>query len=216
MSPAIHQNSSLSSPPPISSLDGLTPVQAQVAAALAEGKTVSAAARDAGLHRTTVHHWLRTLPEFTRSVEQARADYKNQLADELTELASAALATLRGLLEDSQTPPAVRLKTALAILHRPRFPDRDWNLPAPVESPARQRYADEMALLAADYKMMRMSDALDKAGATPTAAATVPAASAPHAPTPPAPTPRNAPCPCGSGLKYKRCCGRTAPPASPQ
>lgn len=25
-------------------------------------------------------------------------------------------------------------------------------------------------------------------------------------------TPRSAPCPCGSGLKYKRCCGRQAPP----
>jgi DNA-directed RNA polymerase subunit K/omega len=26
-------------------------------------------------------------------------------------------------------------------------------------------------------------------------------------------TPRNAPCPCRSGLKYKRCCGKLAPPA---
>jgi uncharacterized protein YchJ len=25
-------------------------------------------------------------------------------------------------------------------------------------------------------------------------------------------TPRNAPCPCGSGQKYKRCCGKDAPP----
>jgi len=25
-------------------------------------------------------------------------------------------------------------------------------------------------------------------------------------------TPRNAPCPCGSGQKFKRCCGRNAPP----
>jgi hypothetical protein len=31
----------------------------------------------------------------------------------------------------------------------------------------------------------------------------------PNSPTPPAPeTARNAPCPCGSGLKYKRCCAR--------
>jgi hypothetical protein len=27
-----------------------------------------------------------------------------------------------------------------------------------------------------------------------------------------APTPRGAPCPCGSGRKYKRCCGQGAPP----
>ena len=26
--------------------------------------------------------------------------------------------------------------------------------------------------------------------------------------TPVSPTPRNAPCPCGSGLKHKRCCGK--------
>ncbi len=32
-------------------------------------------------------------------------------------------------------------------------------------------------------------------------------------PPPPAPeTARNAPCPCGSGQKYKRCCGENAPP----
>lgn len=29
----------------------------------------------------------------------------------------------------------------------------------------------------------------------------------------PQPTPRGAPCPCASGLKYKRCCGKDAPPA---
>jgi uncharacterized protein YchJ len=28
----------------------------------------------------------------------------------------------------------------------------------------------------------------------------------------PEPTPRNALCPCGSGTKYKRCCGKDAPP----
>ena len=28
----------------------------------------------------------------------------------------------------------------------------------------------------------------------------------------PAPIPRNGPCPCQSGEKYKRCCGRSAPP----
>jgi hypothetical protein len=29
-------------------------------------------------------------------------------------------------------------------------------------------------------------------------------------------TPRNAPCPCGSGVKFKRCCGRHAPPVLDQ
>jgi uncharacterized protein YchJ len=30
--------------------------------------------------------------------------------------------------------------------------------------------------------------------------------------TQPIPQPRNSPCPCGSGQKHKRCCGRNAPP----
>jgi hypothetical protein len=35
----------------------------------------------------------------------------------------------------------------------------------------------------------------------------------PQSPVPnPQPIPRNAPCPCHSGLKYKRCCGAAAPP----
>jgi hypothetical protein len=32
-----------------------------------------------------------------------------------------------------------------------------------------------------------------------------------YAPSEPAPIPRGAPCPCGSGQKYKRCCGQSAP-----
>jgi hypothetical protein len=35
----------------------------------------------------------------------------------------------------------------------------------------------------------------------------------PNLPTLAPPIPRNAPCPCHSSLKYKRCCGATAPPA---
>jgi hypothetical protein len=34
--------------------------------------------------------------------------------------------------------------------------------------------------------------------------------------TPAPPMPRNAACPCGSGAKYKRCCGRAAPPVFSQ
>jgi uncharacterized protein YecA (UPF0149 family) len=33
-----------------------------------------------------------------------------------------------------------------------------------------------------------------------------------QAATSPRRTPRNASCPCGSGTKYKKCCGRPSPP----
>lgn len=40
----------------------LSPVQAQVVTALARGDTVTAAACQAGIHRTTIHHWFETSP----------------------------------------------------------------------------------------------------------------------------------------------------------
>jgi uncharacterized protein YecA (UPF0149 family) len=36
----------------------LSPAQAQVVAALAQGRTVTTAAQDAGLHRNTIYNWL--------------------------------------------------------------------------------------------------------------------------------------------------------------
>src|SRR5205809_777338 len=56
MQEPIHHNSSHFAP--IS--DALSPAQAKVIAALAQGQTVTAAAEDAGVHRTTIHHWMRS------------------------------------------------------------------------------------------------------------------------------------------------------------
>jgi hypothetical protein len=47
----------------------------------------------------------------------------------------------------------------------------------------------------------------DREGAVPP-----PVAQVPSVPPAVSAVPRNAPCPCNSGLKYKRCCGATAPP----
>jgi hypothetical protein len=46
----------------------------------------------------------------------------------------------------------------------------------------------------------------------PPAPAARPPIPSPQRPVPASETPRNAPCPCHSGLKYKRCCGTAAPP----
>jgi len=123
MPPDIHRNSSDSAP---ISNPNLSPTQAQVIADLTQGRTITAAARKAGIHRTTIHHWFRRQPEFKAAVETARSEYVEVLSDEMLELASGALQTLRKLLKDG-TPSAVRLKTALAILERPGWllPERD-------------------------------------------------------------------------------------------
>jgi len=189
MSETIHHNSSHFEP---ISHDNLSPAQAQVVAALAQGQTVSAAAREAGIHRTTVHHWLRTVPDFQAAAETAQSEYIAEQKDAFLELAGLAVNTLHDLLQDPTTPPAIRLKTALAVLQR----NADSLIPEPVPESVPEPVPQPAPPIAA--------------GAPEPAAAPTPAA-------PPAePIARGGPCPCGSGLKYKRCCGpalhRLTPP----
>jgi hypothetical protein len=176
MTSVIRHNSTLSTPP-----SNLTPVQAQVVQALAAGRSVSAAAREAQLHRSTIHNWLKDQPSFAAAVKIARESYRLELGDDLLDLAGDALNTLRSLISSPDTPPAVRLRAALAALERPTYPDPTWNLPLRVEPPEAQRVVDGI-------KVVRAEAQLDAAIS------------------------RSAPCPCGSGQKYKRCCGRDAPP----
>ena len=162
MSTAVHQISSHSTP---SIPESLSPDQARVVAALAQGHTVTRAAAAVGVHRTTVHHWLRTSPDFKAAVASARRLYAACLADELTELSAAALKTLRTLLEAPETHPAVRLKAALAILERPRFPSPGWQLPAEIASPRERQTIDELSLREADYRRLRTMEAILKSEA---------------------------------------------------
>ncbi|HWR54033.1 MAG TPA: SEC-C metal-binding domain-containing protein, partial [Bryobacteraceae bacterium] len=200
-----------------------TELQAHVAAALAQGMSVSAAARAAGVHRTTIHHWQRTSKRFCAAVEQARREFTESLADDMLDLAHSAIRTLQDLLENPGTPPQVRLKAALAILERPQFPKRGWNFPVRLETPLQQETLDGIADLQADYRMVRMTEAIrrqDETGATvprPSGRGGVQPCEPPRSSDEPraadttASIPRNALCPCGSGQKYKRCCGKDAP-----
>ena len=131
---AVHHNSSDSD-----TNKNLSPVQAQVIAALAQGRTATDAARDAGIHRTTIHHWSRTEPLFKTSLQEAQREYVETLQDGMRDLAARAVETLRNLLDDPNTPPAVRLRTALAVLQRPHFPQPGWHLPERIESPPEQQ-----------------------------------------------------------------------------
>jgi transposase-like protein len=176
----------------------LSPAQAQVIAALACGQSVTAAAREAGLHRSTIYNWLQHEPQFKTAVESAQREYVEILNDGVRDLAADALRTLRELLNDPNTPPAVRLRTALAILQRPHFPAQGWNLPESIELPHRQRILDGLADIKADYDAGRMTDAIEERAKQKESADSPPTA-------------RSAPCPCGSGVKYKRCCGSGSP-----
>src|SRR6202049_2764911 len=152
---AVHHNSSDSD-----TNKNLSPVQAQVIAALAQGRTATDAARDAGIHRTTIHHWSRTEPLFKTSLQDAQRDYVETLQDGMRDLAARAVETLRNLLDDPKTPPAVRLRTALAVLQRPHFPKQGWHLPERIETPREQQVVDGLAEIKADYDAMRMTEAM--------------------------------------------------------
>ncbi len=188
MTSVIRHNSTLSTPVADRTSTDLTPVQAQVVQALAAGRSVSAAARGAQLHRSTIHNWLKDQPAFAAAVKTARESYRLELGDDLLDLAGDALQTLRSLISSPDTPPAVRLRAALAVLERPTYPDPTWNLPLRIEPPEAQRVVDDIKAAKADYETTRLEGATD------------------------AIISRSAPCPCGSGQKYKRCCGRDAPP----
>src|ERR1700680_2045766 len=208
---AVHHNSSDSD-----TNKNLSPVQAQVIAALAQGRTATDAARDAGIHRTTIHHWSRTEPLFKTSLQEAQREYVETLQDGMRDLAARAVETLRNLLDDPETPPAVRLRTALAVLQRPHFPKQGWHLPERIETPRQQQVVDTLAEIKADYDTMRMTEAMQAHNPSVSAGAS-PAAPTTHSPSVSAgasssqPIARSAPCPCGSGNKYKRCCGSASP-----
>jgi hypothetical protein len=93
----------------------LSTAQQSVALHIACGATVTAAAAQADIHRSTVHLWMNT-PAFIEALTRARQDFIAGLRDQFQELEIVALLTLRQLLENTETPPAIRLKAALAIL----------------------------------------------------------------------------------------------------
>ena len=123
----------------------LSPVQQQVVSALAQGRTITAAATQAQLHRATVHNWLNTIPAFRAALTEARSQYAAQLRDEMKELSATALETLRTLLQDPQTPWAVRLRASLAILKR-----QDWSLPADAERNLDREIKEQLLALGSD------------------------------------------------------------------
>jgi transposase-like protein len=187
----------------------LSPVQAQVAEAIASGLSLSAAARKCDVHRATVHNWLNDLPDFRAQIDTSRQFFQESLRDELKDLSSLALAKLRQLLENPETPPSVALRAALAVLNRPQLPAGSWSLPEDVHTPAQQQQHDALAMLKADMlafdKHQKFIAELLKAPEQLVAQVV---------PKPPAPEPKpkpvdfDKPCPCGIGFPYKLHCGR--------
>lgn len=184
----------------------LSPVQQKVLTLLAAGVPLSHAAEQAGISRQTIYNWQNSTPAFAQSLEDAQSEYTDTLKDKLQQLSAKALDALNQIFDDPKAPSGVRLRAALAVLKRPASPyARGWNLPVSL-NPNAQLLQDEIDYLQASEKHYRLTK-LDTNSRPPANPAPPPPPSAPSAQTP-----RSAPCPCGSGEKFKRCCGKDAPP----
>jgi transposase-like protein len=114
-------------------LPPFTPAQEQVLALISAGSTISEAARSAGVHRNTVHHWVRLAPSFQLALTRAR-DWKAEFwREQAGQLAPAALDTVRALMTGPTIPAGVRLKAAQFILSLAMTPPPPTPQPAPAE-----------------------------------------------------------------------------------
>lgn len=171
-----------------------SPSQTTVIQALAVGATVTAAAQLAEISRPTIYHWLQE-PAFQQAVAFSRQEHALTMHDRLQSLTAKALDKLEALLDDPRSTPNVILKASLAILTR-----KNWTLPAKsIEECA-------PAIHAATDRMESDPDVRKNEAAYERQLTELYTNSQSQL------TPRGAPCPCGSGLKYKRCCGHNAPP----
>ncbi len=176
-------------------MHSLTPQQLDVIQALSTGLSVTAAADAIGVHRTTVHHWCRTIPDFRYTLEASKQAYIDRVRDEMNTLVDPSLAILKSVLNDESTPMSLRIRTAMAILKFASTPQKS----------AQAKGVDtEMEMLDAAY-----TAGYNTARREPEPE---PEDEIHHNSSLSTQTPRNALCPCGSKLKYKRCCGKDAPP----
>jgi uncharacterized protein YchJ len=116
-------------------------------------------------------------PHFFKSVETAHAQFEKQFRTQIAMLTRLALTNIQQILADTEASPSVRLKAALAVLKQ------DWKLPDSTEFDKNSKKS---------YPLRNEMP---------------PEAPEPQQPVRSEKIGRNEPCPCGSTLKYKRCCG---------
>jgi hypothetical protein len=202
--------------PDLTTYTALSPKQIEVIYALAGGQSLTAAAEAAGIHRSTIYEW-RAQPAFRSALQSARDARADSIREDTLDMAALATNALRTLLTDPETPPAVRLKAALSVLHSATTPDGDS--PSARLDPKRCQNNEELnhffdaVFLAAQREMAASHERRFVQEHAPAPQPQAPTT----APAQPADTDyhgavgRNAPCPCGSGMKFKRCCGVAAP-----
>ncbi|MEZ5403924.1 MAG: helix-turn-helix domain-containing protein [Bryobacteraceae bacterium] len=96
----------------------LSPQQLNALQALAAGVSVSETARGTGIHRSTIYNWIRFIPEFRAALHLLKHEHAEQLQESLRGIGASAAQALRGLIENPDVNPSVRLRASLAVVDR--------------------------------------------------------------------------------------------------
>ena len=94
----------------------LTPRQEAAAVRLAAGDTIIAAAKSAGAGEKTVRNWLESTPAFQRRITELRDQLTSETVGRLVSSMTSAADALREIVDDYESPPAVRIRAASEIL----------------------------------------------------------------------------------------------------
>ncbi|MBL8295644.1 MAG: SEC-C domain-containing protein [Bryobacterales bacterium] len=141
----------------------------------------------------------------TKPPKPARRRFEHEFRYQFAMLTRRALETIDEILNNPDTSPSVRLKAALAVLKQ------DWKLPRStdfdtVSQPAeslRNELAPETESGPFDtFRHLAPNEINDVRNELASEPAAKPQPVRSHK------IGRNVPCPCGSNLKYKRCCGK--------
>ena len=93
----------------------LTSTQEKAIQAMLSGETVTAAAKTAGVNRTTVHRWLND-PDFLAALNSYRSELRDTQHHRLARLASNAIDVVEQALEDADLRAALALLRGIGLL----------------------------------------------------------------------------------------------------
>lgn len=171
----------------------LQPKQREALDALLSGASMTEAAALAGVHRATLHNWCRDNTFFRAALRDAQSQQAGIVQDGLRASASKALETIESIMTDPEAPAAVRLRAATLIIQAVSKDPYTQPAEPRLTTAAVDNIIEAAAQVGAEEQALRAAMARGESSESEPQVA------------------RSAPCPCGSGEKFKRCCGRGAP-----
>lgn len=104
----------------VESDDGLSPAQRSAITQLARGRSIKAAADAVGIHRGTLHRWLREDPAFRAAFHAWQAEALDSLGTQLLSLGAPSVRTYRRAINKGDVRAAGQVLKGLGLFTPPR------------------------------------------------------------------------------------------------